>query len=91
MLADKDIQGVIKQVAPHISAWYLASMNNVRGATASVLQKQLRMQAGQEAIAQFDDVASALKAACIEVDNNDRIIVFGSFYTVADAIEALNI
>ncbi len=91
MLADKDIQGVIKQVMPHISDWYLASMNNVRGATASALQKQLRMQAGQEAVALFDDVASALKAACIEVDNNDRIIVFGSFYTVAGAIEALNV
>jgi len=37
----------------------------------------------------FERVDLALDAACIDAGKNDRIIVFGSFYTVADAIEFL--
>ncbi len=90
MLADKDVAGVVEQVIPYISDWYLASMSNVRGATASALHQQLQNHSGQQLVTLFDDVASALSAACIDAHINDRIIVFGSFYTVADAIEALN-
>jgi len=35
----------------------------------------------------FTKVSLALAAACKDADKNDRIIVFGSFYTVADAID----
>jgi dihydrofolate synthase/folylpolyglutamate synthase len=40
-------------------------------------------------IKMFDDVATALAAACIDADKNDRIIVFGSFYTVAGAMTTM--
>ncbi|MFM9836574.1 MAG: bifunctional tetrahydrofolate synthase/dihydrofolate synthase [Methylophilaceae bacterium] len=88
MLADKDIGGVINALKPHISAWYLADIHNVRGAKADDLKRKLNEFV---AVKTYENVASALKAACKDAVKNDRIIVFGSFYTVADAIESLNL
>lgn len=86
MLADKDIEGVISVVAPCISRWYIADIWAARGAKALDLQKTLVRQVDQASVQVFDDVSLALAAACKDADKNDRIIVFGSFYTVADAI-----
>ncbi len=88
MLADKDIAGVVSELAPHIAAWYLADIHNVRGAKAQNLQKNLgKLNTSSYS---FENVATALQAACKDAAKNDRIVVFGSFYTVADAIAGLN-
>ncbi len=86
MLADKDISGVIGAVKSQIDAWYLADIHVARGASAQELDKILKLQAVQLPTKQFTNVTDALAAACKDADKNDRIIVFGSFYTVADAI-----
>ncbi|MES2501029.1 MAG: bifunctional tetrahydrofolate synthase/dihydrofolate synthase [Pseudomonadota bacterium] len=86
MLADKDINGVIQAVSPHISQWFIADNHSVRGAKAQDLHNKLIQHNPNAAIELFVDVASALDAACKIAAKNDRIIVFGSFYTVADAI-----
>lgn len=93
MLADKDIEGVIDALVPHISAWYLADIHNVRGAKAEYLQQKLQQELLDQAtpINLFENVSIALQAACKDVAKNDRIIVFGSFYTVAEAIKSLNV
>jgi len=91
MLADKDIAKVVQALASHISIWYLADTHNVRGATAQDLQLHLQTQTEKGLTKCFDNVASAIRAACLEAGNNDRIIIFGSFYTVADAIEVLTV
>jgi dihydrofolate synthase / folylpolyglutamate synthase len=91
MLADKDIAQVINVLSSNISIWYLADTHNPRGAKAKDLQFYLQSQTEDGTAKCFDSVASALRSACIEVGKNDRIIVFGSFYTVADAIEVLNV
>jgi len=90
MLADKDIDGVIFELAPYISTWYLADIHNVRGAKAEDLQLKINELNKSAETSDFDNVASALQAACKDATKNDRIIVFGSFYTVADAIAGLN-
>ncbi len=87
MLADKDIEGVISEVAPFISRWYVADTHSARGATALHLQKALKKHNDKMNVQLFTKVSLALAAACKDADKNDRIIVFGSFYTVADAID----
>jgi dihydrofolate synthase / folylpolyglutamate synthase len=88
MLADKDIAGVIAAVSDEIDAWYLADIHTARGAKAQDLQVALTQQANKKPAILCPDVASALAAACIDAAKNDRIIVFGSFYTAADALTA---
>jgi dihydrofolate synthase/folylpolyglutamate synthase len=86
MLADKDIAGVIDAMYGEIDAWYLADIQSARGAKAIALENILIKFGIKKPIKMFDDVATALATACIDADKNDRIIVYGSFYTVADAM-----
>ncbi|MES2547282.1 MAG: bifunctional tetrahydrofolate synthase/dihydrofolate synthase [Pseudomonadota bacterium] len=90
MLADKDIDGVIQSVSPHIDQWFIADNHSARGAKAQDLHDKLIQHNPDIKMDLFADVASALVAACKIATKNDRIIVFGSFYTVADAIEYIS-
>lgn len=90
MLADKDIAGVVEKVAAGIDAWYLADIANPRGATAQRLADEILQVLPDEApaMACYPDVVSAYRQACMQASKNDRIIVFGSFFTVADVMHA---
>ena len=89
MLADKDIEGVIQVVAPHIHQWFIADNDSPRGAKAIELNQKILKNDAQSIVNSFADVASALNAAYKIATKNDRIIVFGSFYTVADAMRSV--
>ena len=85
MLVDKDIAGVVRAVAPRISRWHLATLPGPRGADAGHLAGILREQNLQAPVFVHPDVAAALAAARREASENDKIVVFGSFLTVAGA------
>jgi dihydrofolate synthase/folylpolyglutamate synthase len=87
MLRDKDIAGVVKLLVRHIDRWYACTLPPPRGAQASELAQALR-QAGVDRVREFENPARAYAAACSAAAENDRIIVFGSFHTVADVIAA---
>ena len=90
MLADKDIAGVVAAIGPRIDSWYVATLPRPRGASAAALQAVLGgAGVAPAAIRAFDDVAAALAAARGDAGEADRIIVFGSFLTVAAALAAL--
>jgi dihydrofolate synthase/folylpolyglutamate synthase len=85
MLRDKDIAGVVGLLARHIDRWFVCTLPPPRGARATELAQVLR-QAGVDAVREFENPATAYAAACSGAGENDRIIVFGSFHTVADVI-----
>ena len=87
MLRDKDIAGVVRLLARHIDRWFVCTLPPPRGAQASDLAQALR-QAGVDAVREFENPAKAYAAACSGAAENDRIVVFGSFHTVADVIAA---
>jgi dihydrofolate synthase/folylpolyglutamate synthase len=87
MLRDKDIAGVANLLAKHIDRWFVCTLPPPRGATAEQLAQALR-QAGVDAVREFENPALAYAAACSEAADNDRIVVFGSFHTVADVLVA---
>ena len=89
MLADKDIEGVVQAVQPRVDAWYVAPLPGSRGAPASRIVAALRnANVDARAIRTFDDIAGAFDAALIDANETDRIAAFGSFLTVAAALEA---
>jgi dihydrofolate synthase/folylpolyglutamate synthase len=89
MLADKDIAGVVQAVEPEIYSWFLAGIDYARGASAEQLVDIVSANAPGSNIMVFDSITNALAQACRSAGENDRIVVFGSFYTVADALRAL--
>jgi len=87
MLRDKDIGGVVKLLAKRIDRWMVCTLPPPRGARAAELAQALR-QAGAKAVREFENPELAYAAACSEAADNDRIVVFGSFHTVADVLAA---
>jgi dihydrofolate synthase/folylpolyglutamate synthase len=89
MLKDKDIVGVARALRPLIDRWYAATLHTPRGAAAADIVAALA-PAGVTATAQtFDTVRAAYAAARADAEEPDRIVVFGSFYTVGDILTAL--
>jgi len=85
MLADKDLGSVIRHMAGVVDHWYPAGLDVFRGADSATLLAALREQ-GIVAAAPHASVAAALAAARQAARPGDRIVVFGSFYTVAQAV-----
>jgi len=85
MLRDKDIAGVASLLIDHVDQWLVCTLPPPRGARSAELAQALR-RAGVEAVREFENPAAAYAAARGEVAESDRIIVFGSFHTVAEVI-----
>ncbi|MDE2004380.1 MAG: bifunctional tetrahydrofolate synthase/dihydrofolate synthase, partial [Betaproteobacteria bacterium] len=68
----------------------VATLRGPRGASADELARRLG-EAGvaETAVKRHDSVAQACRAARDEARETDRIAAFGSFLTVAAAIDAL--
>lgn len=87
MLADKDIDGVIAALRRHIDRWHVASLPGPRGASADQLRDRLvAAGVGADSIRSFPEVERAYEAAAAGAGEADRIVVFGSFLTVAAAL-----
>jgi len=93
MLRDKDIAGVIRHVAPHVDHWHVGSTHGPRGAAARdvtpLLREATRGSIRNPAIATYENVADACRAALGQATPDDRILAFGSFLTVADVMRTL--
>lgn len=83
-LADKDIAGVIAPLRDQFDAWYIAPLDVPRAANLEQLQACLNEQ-GARGVQSFASIGEAWQAALSKAGENDRIVVFGSFYTVAAA------
>ena len=91
ILADKDIAGVASALAQRIDHWLIAPSSGARGASAARIRAALvEAGIGPGAITECADVASALVRAHERVGEADRIVVFGSFVTIASALPALD-
>jgi dihydrofolate synthase/folylpolyglutamate synthase len=89
MLADKDIAGVVRAVKAHVDRWYLAPLPGPRGAQLDLLHHALDDAQVLDPVRDFGSVTDAVRAAQDAADAGDRILVFGSFLTVSEALHAL--
>ena len=87
MLKDKDIGSVVAIMKDIVHTWHLGSIEAPRGASAVDLLAHLTEQQCDCNANCYESVGAAYDAACREAKQNDRIIVFGSFFTVAEALK----
>lgn len=88
MLRDKDMAGVARELKNLVDVWFVAGIHAPRGATFAELAQALKNEGVRGRIQTHDTVAGALQQACNEASENDRIVAFGSFHTVAEAMRA---
>jgi dihydrofolate synthase/folylpolyglutamate synthase len=87
VFADKDLDGIVRAVAPLADAGYATAVDSVRARPATEIAGALT--AAGVATETFGSVAEALGAARAAASDGDLILVTGSLYTVADARRAL--
>jgi dihydrofolate synthase / folylpolyglutamate synthase len=88
-MADKDLTPMLIKLAPIVDRWYFTDLPTARAAKATELQN--RWQAlntrADASSSVYTSPQDALDAAVAASDAADRIVVFGSFYTVGGVLQ----
>lgn len=87
VLDDKDLSGVLDAMQAQISTWAVATLPSPRSCQAEQLVAALASQAAQ--VTAYPSIAEAIEAQCVTASEEDQIIVFGSFFTAAEALKWL--
>lgn len=80
-LADKDIAGIVRALNPLIDHWYVTGLSAPRGLDSEHLARRMGTVRGPVDVC--ESVMAAFACALRVATSKDRIIVFGSFLTVA--------
>ena len=87
LLSDKDLDGVVMPLSPVIDEWAVAPLPTSRSRSAEELHSALENLGAR--VTSYQSVALALEAQCAHATPDDEILLFGSFYCVAEALEWL--
>jgi dihydrofolate synthase/folylpolyglutamate synthase len=88
-LRDKDVDAILARMAPLVDAWHFTDLPTPRAASAAELAaalERLPHGGGARTVALHASPTDALAAAWAGADPVDRIVVFGSFYTVGGVL-----
>ena len=87
-MADKDLTPMLQRMDPLVDRWYFTDLPTPRAASGAALQAawQALTQRKDASSAVFSQPLDALHAAAAKAQAADRIVVFGSFYTVGGVL-----
>jgi dihydrofolate synthase / folylpolyglutamate synthase len=88
-MADKDLAPMLAKIGPLVDRWYFTDLPTPRAATAQQLLERWQGVPGRRAVPASTHTSpmEALRAAVAAAESADRILVFGSFYTVGGVLE----
>ncbi|MGB1239021.1 MAG: bifunctional folylpolyglutamate synthase/dihydrofolate synthase, partial [Pseudomonadales bacterium] len=90
VLADKDSVALVEALKPLVAHWHLVTLNVPRGQSATQLkQALLDNQIDSATITCHDNMADALQGAVEGGDEQGRVLVAGSFFTISDALAVI--
>lgn len=83
MLGDKDILTCLNIMRDYIDAWFIGELKVKRAASQEILLSMFR-QANISKVKAYNGMKDAYQAAFMQAKAGDRILIFGSFHTVAE-------
>ena len=88
-MADKDLTPMLTKMAPLVDSWYFTDLPTPRAARAvDLLERWQALPARRNvAVSTHGSPEQALRAAVVAAGAADRILVFGSFYTVGGVLQ----
>ncbi len=86
VLADKDVDGIIDSVKGLIDKWFISQLDTERTLNCKKLQKILKQNCPDCNVQPYPSISEAYLAAKQAAGNSSRIVVFGSFLTVAEVL-----
>jgi len=87
LLADKDLGGVLEPLQGLVDEWAVAPLQTPRSRPAAELAGALTNLG--VAVKSYASVDAALEGQCAQATADDQILLFGSFFCVAEALEWL--
>jgi dihydrofolate synthase/folylpolyglutamate synthase len=87
VMADKDIANVIAPLRSLIDRWFVTDLPIARAALAAEVAREVAAAMPQARVSTHATPGDALRAALAAADPADRILVFGSFYTVGGVLK----
>lgn len=87
MLEDKEHAKALARISPQISSWFIAGLEVPRGMKEADLAGVVKDLDSNAVVSDFPNVEEAIKAADSVATNADRVVIFGSFYTVEFAMQ----
>jgi dihydrofolate synthase/folylpolyglutamate synthase len=89
VLKDKELGPILNSVSKNVDHWFLAGLEGERGQSAEQLGRRLEEILPASRYRTFVNPVAAYDAVREMVNTADRIVIFGSFYTVGDIIAFL--
>jgi dihydrofolate synthase/folylpolyglutamate synthase len=89
ILGDKDAKAIARCLEPLVDHWILCALPGPRGISAEHLAEQLQLPATKVTLA--TSVDAGCEIARKSTGAGDRVLVFGSFYTVGPVLQRLGI
>lgn len=86
MLGDKAVANTLMELLPVVDRWYPATLTGPRGLDGASIGSML-LEAGALTAPAAESPRQAYRIALREARKEDLILVFGSFYTIADVIQ----
>ena len=88
-MADKDLAAMLGRVSPLVDRWYFTDLPTPRAASGADLKLQWQGLSTRSDVRAdvYGEPVQALQAAIAAADPTDRIVVFGSFYTVGGILK----
>ncbi|VVO13358.1 bifunctional tetrahydrofolate synthase/dihydrofolate synthase [Pseudomonas fluorescens] len=87
LLADKDLDGVLAELSASVQQWAVAALDTARSRPVADLQAALQNLGAS--VTSYESVTAALEGQCAQATAEDEILLFGSFYCVAEALQWL--
>jgi dihydrofolate synthase/folylpolyglutamate synthase len=87
LLNDKDLDGVLIALRKTFNRWAVAPLPTSRSRPAQEIEQALQNLGAR--VTSHPSIAQALEAQCADATADDEIVLFGSFYCVAEALEWL--
>ncbi len=89
MLETKNVEGMGRALAGAIDTWYLAGLTVELGLSAKTLAHRLGGTISGKPVGLFDTVVQAYRQALGDAGPEDRVLVCGSFHTVAEVMKSV--
>ncbi len=89
MLRDKDREGFLAEIKGLVDHWHVTGLPGSRGTAAALLAHDVAALRGRASVTCYDSVQAALRGVQARARRGDRVLVTGSFLTVAGVLPSL--
>jgi len=90
MMMDKDMAACVRAIAGQIDEWHVGRASAPRSADSGHLTAALQAANVQNYVT-YNSIAKGLQGALQAAKAGDKLLVFGSFYVVAEALHAISV